>query len=492
MRAVSDGVRAPNDDLVLRIKEDLWGAWVIARRELWANMKSFRSVVMVLLLALIMLGAATGFTSQSGDDGDGETETSTFHVVAMDEDAVQDDLIVFAYTLGTNEPLEGRNVSLAYESEFDPSLRTRTDARGIAVLKNLTRAFHVLNVELRQEDEGGFTTGMGVTFREDVRTVQIYVPGIPWSYPSLYLNVGSSDLDDDNYNDDIVVWVVDNNATPAAGATVRLDGSATAVVDERGFATFMNMRAGEYTVTAEHDGITVMAVLSHSPSIQDSGIFAFSFSGPDEVLAIVAIIAIGVLGPIYVIALCFDTISREKLSGSIDYLLVRPMGRRAVLAGKWAGVVGAMMIPITIVSLLGLAIIAWRVDKSPSAGVMAGFLVYTLLLISVFALLQMLLSTVSKTTGTAVLSGIGLWLFFNMLFGIIIVVIDATVGLSDDAATGASFLNPISLYNLSIAGTVDGTLPNDLPMWAPGAGLVVWLVIIMVLAMEIFRRRATV
>jgi ABC-type transport system involved in multi-copper enzyme maturation permease subunit len=162
-----------------------------------------------------------------------------------------------------------------------------------------------------------------------------------------------------------------------------------------------------------------------------------------------------------------------------------------VLAGKWAGAVGAMMIPIAAVSLAGVGIIASASERPPSTDVVVSFLVYTFLLISVFALLQMLFSTLAKTTGTAVLSGIGLWLFFFLLFDVILLVVDNFTPLSDDMRAGAAFFNPVTLYALTISGAVSGELPYGLATWSPGLGLFVWLVVMAVVASEVFRRRAT-
>jgi len=476
------------------LKDDLWGALVIARRELWANLISFRSVVMIVLLALIIFLSATGFSRLFVATNTGERgEAYLYHVLAADPDGLLNDVSVYVYYTDDISPIAGRNVSLVMESRLDPSLRGTTDARGTVVLKNLTAAYHVLDVTLTPKKASGLgDLQSNVT---DALANQVYVPGIPWPYPSLSVDAYGTDLDGKNRDNDIVVHVVGPDGEPLGGAEVSVSNGMSDATDASGVARFLNLKKGPYNVSATSGGMGGFVQVAVSAQRTDRNPFALALEGPDEVLLIVAQIGIGFMGPIYVIALCFDTISREKISGSIDYLLCRPMGRRAVLLGKFTGVLAAMMVPITLVSMAGVAIIAWTSGRAPSAGAVVGFLVYTVLLIGIFALLQMLFSTLSKTTGTAVLSGIGLWLFFFLMFGVIIAVVGQLRGMTDAAyatfSARADLFNPIGLYGTSISSAIDHTAPAGLPIWAPGVAMLVTLVIYMALALEVFQRRAT-
>ena len=479
-----------------RLRDDLWGALVIARRELWANILSPRSLVMVLLLSLIMVLAATGFSRFAASQDQGVGEAYVTHVVAADNDTILNDLVVYAYRDDTFGPIMGRNVSLGPEALLNPALKGRTDARGICILKNLTAAYHILVVDLKKDD-GGLTTGMGIEYGDGALADQVFIPGVPRLYESPSLAVQTGDFDRKGRLDDLMVDVVDDSGSPIQGVRVNVSG-VTNLTDPNGVATIHNLKRGwaEVSVTTDdYPNVTTVASIDISAQQTMAGLFGFAESGPDAVLSLVAQIAIGLLGPIYVIALCFDTISREKLSGSIDYLLCRPMGRRAVIGGKFLGVLGALMVPITAVSMVGVTIIAWVTHRSPSPGAVLGFLVYTVLLIGIFALLQMIFSTLSKTTGTAVLSGIGLWLFFFLLFSIVVAVVGTAMHLTSAEytlfSTRAGFLNPISLYGLSMDAAISGSVPAGFPTWSPGIAMVVWLVACLAVAMEVFRRRAT-
>ena len=114
-----------------------------------------------------------------------------------------------------------------------------------------------------------------------------------------------------------------------------------------------------------------------------------------------------------------------------------------------------------------------------------------------FALIQIVFSTLAKTTGTAVLSGVGIWLIFSILFGIIIVVIaiikDLDFGSTEfnDFYTRASMWNPIELYNMAIGVLVGNDIGAGLPNWSAGVILVVIFAVMLVITTELFRRKAT-
>jgi ABC-type transport system involved in multi-copper enzyme maturation permease subunit len=124
-----------------------------------------------------------------------------------------------------------------------------------------------------------------------------------------------------------------------------------------------------------------------------------------------------------------------------------------------------------------------------------GFLIYTVFLVSIFVTLQMIFSTVAKTTGTAILSGIGVWIFFFMLFDLILFLVSYLMDLSGDAQqiffNRASFLNPISIYSLAIGQLGTDESIAGVPDWAPGVALVIVAVVLLIAAMEIFTRRVT-
>jgi len=473
--------------MMTHMKEDLWGIYVISKREFIANIKSFRSIIMVFILALILVGAAMGFASLSSSN---EAEVGMmYQLVPMDPDGLANDLVVFMYVIGTMEPVPGLNISLRIEDIEIPEYSGKTDANGQWIAKDLTPAFHWLIVE------GQDTTTSGPFGQTQESYTYIYVPhNSTVGYPVLGTEARNLDIRDSGSEEDVSVWVVGPDGSPVNGATVTV-GDLTNTTDSKGLTTFFKVPKGLHNVTAVDGTLMGFTMVNVTHEDTETDPFAFALEGPDQVLRLVSAIAIGLVGPIYAIVLCFDSVFRERISGSIDYLLCRPMGRRAVLMGKFIGILAALMVPITAVSLMGVGVVTWQSGESPTNMLVGGFIIYTVFLIGIFVLLQMIFSTVAKTTGTAILSGIGMWIFFFMLFDLILLIVSYINGLEGDAEqiffNRASFFNPISVYGMAIGQIGSDTGIMGVPDWAPSVALISYTLILLIAAMEIFRRRVT-
>jgi Cu-processing system permease protein len=447
---------------------------------------------MVIILALIMVGAAMGFASLSTSET--VTEDMRYNVMAMDEDGLANDLVVFVWESYTFKPVVDRPIYLGIEELEIPEYNGTTDENGQWVAKDLTPGFHWLNIEHPEGavDGGGGPFGGGGSTTASTYIYIAHDSSVP--YPHLGVRAWHEDIRDVGKKADVAVHVVDLNGTPVQGASVKV-GTHTNTTNAQGLTLFWNVKKGLYQVTATGDGLDGMAVVNVTHDETESDPFSFALEGPDEVLRLVAAIAIGLVGPIYAIVLCFDSVFRERLTGSIDYLLCRPMGRRAVLLGKFVGILSALMVPITAVSLMGVAVIQWQSGTAPTGELVVGFIIYTVFLIGIFVLLQMIFSTLAKTTGTAILSGIGVWIFFFMLFDLILLLVSYVAGLEGEAQTNffnrASFLNPISIYSLCIAQLGNTDPIQGVPDWAPPVALVMLTVVLLLAAMEIFTRRVT-
>jgi ABC-type transport system involved in multi-copper enzyme maturation permease subunit len=490
-------VIAVSDNGLEHIKEDLWGIYVIAKREFWANLKSIRSAIMVIILALIMVGGAIGFTLPSSTSE--RDEGFMYHLMAADEDGQLNDLVVFAHFTDDYGPIEDRAVGLLYEDMYNPEYSGMTDERGWFVAKNLTPAFHLLEVDIKVDDGGGVTTGMGVQIRDNQdKTVPIFVaPNVTVPPNMLSIVVSEADLDGKEVLNDLVIHVVGPGGQPVVGATVSVD-EETNTSNTNGVSTFNNLKKGNHTVSASAEGnLSGLSIVSVSGKETDIDPFALASADPDAVLNIIANLAMGIFGPIYAIVLCFDAVFREKLTGSIDYLLSRPMGRRSGIVGKFVGIMAALMVPVAAVAMLGMAVISSQSTGSLSGTVVLGFLFYSTLLVSFFALLQMIFSTLAKTTGTAVLSGVGIWLIFSMLFSILVFVVALLRGMDlgsdefNDWATKVSMVNPIQLYGMAMGVLIGVDMGAGLPNWSPGVTLFLVTFVMFLLTMEIFKRKAT-
>lgn len=232
---------------------------------------------------------------------------------------------------------------------------------------------------------------------------------------------------------------------------------------------------------------------------------------PDTVLVKTGLFILVSIGPLLAVALSFDSITKEKAGKSLDFLLCRPLSRRAVAFGKFFGVITALTLPIVIITLLDILCISSLLDwRFPSSTMFIGFIVFTILLISTYTLLQLIISTIAKTSGTAILSGMGLWLFFNFLWSLVIYIAYIFGGstrespFDDPLATlffliGSGEFNNLMLfnpggvfggaYNLGI-DTLTGSMPVNIPTWSPVLAIFMWFIISFIIAIEVFNRMA--
>jgi Cu-processing system permease protein len=232
---------------------------------------------------------------------------------------------------------------------------------------------------------------------------------------------------------------------------------------------------------------------------------------PDNVLASTALFIVVAIGPLLAVILSFDSITKEKAGKSLDLLLCRPLSRRAVAFGKFFGVITALALPVISITLLDILCISslmnWRL---PSLTMFIGFIAFTILLMSTYALLQLTISTIAKTSGTAILAGGGLWLFFNFLWSLVIYIAYIVRGSTqqspiDDPLSTLFFLiargefNDIMLfnpggvfggaYNLGI-DTLTGSVPANIPACPLLLAIIMWFVLSLIVAIEVFNRMA--
>ncbi len=216
----------------------------------------------------------------------------------------------------------------------------------------------------------------------------------------------------------------------------------------------------------------------------------------------------GLLLPIVAIALSYDSISKEKVQGSADLLLYRPASWSSIAVGKFLGVFAAVAIPVAVVNLVAVAIITAVTGIWPSATVTLGFIAFSLFLLAVYILFMQTLSTWAKTAGTAIILGVVLWFVYNLLWDVITLLVALVAGFpigSREYFVLGSYLglfNPTSIYGnlfnlvapegFEILGGLIGVSGSlfALPNWVPAVAAVGWLVLLFILFIEVFQRRA--
>lgn len=242
-----------------------------------------------------------------------------------------------------------------------------------------------------------------------------------------------------------------------------------------------------------------LAVLSVKPGmIPDPGMAEVLGRGPDTVLFISSAF-VAFIGSISAISLSFDSVVKEKLQNSLDLLLCRPVSKREIMFGKFLGLWAALSLP-GIIMLLSAVLSVANVAGLPSKKMMFGFIVFTVIFFGIFISIQQIFSTISKTLGTAILSGIGAWFLFTMFWALVSLSIAYLMGMPMETIqtnpdynllrSRIDLFSPIGAYDLSLGVLAGGKgMPEGIPYWAPFLSLFLWFLIPLFISMEVFHRR---
>jgi len=230
-----------------------------------------------------------------------------------------------------------------------------------------------------------------------------------------------------------------------------------------------------------YGGLTLIDFAESSPDIDLSELMINQ--GPVFILSMVAGI-VSFFGPIIAIALSFDTIVKEKIQNSMSLLICRPVSKRSIATGKFLGIVAALCIPVTIITYLAVLIISAQSGKGIEFGQAGGFIFLTLIFLIIYAAIGQLISSIVKTTTTAILIGIAIWIFLLVIGGVIGYFIP-------DFSEQISLINPSTPYLISIShalGTLEETSVEVISLGGYYLTFVLWLIVPLFLAIELFNR----
>lgn len=127
-------------------------------------------------------------------------------------------------------------------------------------------------------------------------------------------------------------------------------------------------------------------------------------------------------GPILGMALGFDSVNKERTTGTLSMLLGQPIYRDSVINGKFlAGAASLATIGIgTIAITVGLAIPLLGYGPTGAEALKIVVLSLLTVLYLVFWLsLGLLFSVIAKKPSTSILASIGTWMFFSIILGIL-------------------------------------------------------------------------
>lgn len=258
---------------------------------------------------------------------------------------------------------------------------------------------------------------------------------------------------------------------------------------------------------------------------EDAFLFLRLFSPSGQTFSFVLVISL--LAPIMAIGLSFDSVNGEYNRRTMSRILSQPIYRDALLLGKFLGGLATLTICLVTLWLLVIGFGLIRLGIPPSAeeiGRLIMFLFITIAYVGVWLALSMLLSVVFRSTATAALVGLGLWLFLSLLWPIMAQMIGEAISPSDIrfATLGLptpdtlawqealqrlspsflygeavrAMLNPDAQSLTTLLAQFQGRIPSPLPLnqsiiqvWPQMVSLVAGMILLYVVGYVVFQRQ---
>ena len=148
------------------------------------------------------------------------------------------------------------------------------------------------------------------------------------------------------------------------------------------------------------------------------------------------------------VLISFDGISRDKISGVLEIKLSQPMKRsnyaRAMVIGHW----GAIFVPVTVLNILSILVIWYRMGELPSIEEIFIHTLGTALLLLWYTTIQLLSSSIAKDMGSSIAMGIGAWMLFTLLWLIVTTVVAGISGVGLENLNSAEYVRVEAIMDL--------------------------------------------
>jgi ABC-2 type transport system permease protein len=259
---------------------------------------------------------------------------------------------------------------------------------------------------------------------------------------------------------------------------------------------------------------------------EDPFLFLRLFAPPGQSL-LSFVLVISILVPIMAIGLGFDSINGEYNRRTMSRILAQPIYRDALLFGKFLAGLATLTICLVTLWLLVIGFGLIRLGIPPGAeeiGRLIMFLLITIAYAGVWLALSILFSVIFRSTATAALVALGLWLFLSLLWPALAQMLGEVISPSDirfaalglptpDTLAwqqGLSRLSPGTLYGEAVVamlnpdaqsmttllaqfqGRIQSPLPLDqsiIQAWPQMVSLIAGMIMLYVIGYVVFQRQ---
>ncbi|MBX9828154.1 MAG: ABC transporter permease [Xanthobacteraceae bacterium] len=259
---------------------------------------------------------------------------------------------------------------------------------------------------------------------------------------------------------------------------------------------------------------------------EDPFLFLRLFAPPGQTL-LSFVLVISILVPIMAIGLGFDSVNGEYNRRTMSRILAQPIYRDALLFGKFLAGLATLTICLITLWLLVIGFGLIRLGIPPGAeeiGRLIMFLLITIAYAGVWLALSILLSVIFRSTATAALVALGLWLFLSLLWPALAQMLGEVISPSDirfaalglptpDTLAwqqGLSRLSPGTLYGEAVVAMLNpdaqsmttllaqfqGRIASPLPLdqsiiqaWPQMVSLIAGMIMLYVIGYVVFQRQ---
>jgi len=205
--------------------------------------------------------------------------------------------------------------------------------------------------------------------------------------------------------------------------------------------------------------------------------------------------------PLMALTIGAGSLSGEQERGTLSYLLAQPVNRIEVLVGKYLGLAAALLGALAFGFGLSGLIIAGRGGQTDAS---AYILLATFAFVLALAMLSVGFFISVLTRKAAVATGVALFLWLAFVFGGDLGLMGTAVAfkLPIQALFNLALLNPLQVFKMSALLSINATLDvlgptgiyamqsyRDSLTWLFLGSLALWIVLPLVVAYLIFRRR---
>jgi ABC-type transport system involved in multi-copper enzyme maturation permease subunit len=148
----------------------------------------------------------------------------------------------------------------------------------------------------------------------------------------------------------------------------------------------------------------------------------------------------------------FDGVSKERASGVLEVKLAQPMIRLHQTLALVRGTAIAVIIPVTILVIISIFIIRYRMGIWPELMDVIVHIIATGLILTWYTLFTLIASSKAREQGTAIAFGVGIWFFFTFLWALVTSMVAFASGIAIGQESDPSWI--------ALEGTLDLFSPN--------------------------------